>query len=70
MCQIFEFCQIRELQIQRVHHEPAVKWNRDDYNPKHRHSDVIEENQVVHDSEEQKSEESEKYENSVTPQPG
>lgn len=52
MCQILQFSQVRELQVERVHNEPAIKRDGDDDNPKHCHGDVVEENQIVDDGEE------------------
>lgn len=69
MCQVFQFGQVRELQVERVHNEPAINRDGNDDNPKHCHGDVVEENQIVDDGEEQEREESESGENSEAPQP-
>jgi hypothetical protein len=67
--QILELRQVRQFKIKRVHHEPSIDRDGNDYYPQHRHGDVVEENQIVDNGEEQKSEESESDENSVAPQP-
>lgn len=69
MCQILQLREVRELQVERVHNEPAVEGNRDYHDPQHRHGDVVEENQVVDDGEEEKCEESESDENPERPKP-
>lgn len=52
VCQVFQFGQVRELQVERVHNEPAINRDGNDDNPKHCHGDVVEENQIVDDGEE------------------
>lgn len=69
MCQILKLRQIRQLKIQRVYNKPAINRHRNENNPDHRHSDVVEENQIVDNGEEEECEESEADEHTEAPQP-
>lgn len=69
MRQVFELRQIGEFQEKWVDDEPTVDWEGDYHNPKHRHSDVVEENQIVDDGKEKECEESEAGEDAKAPKP-
>lgn len=69
MRQIFQLGQVWQLKIERVNDEPAVNRNRNQNNPKHRHGDVVEENQIVDDGEKEECKKSEAGEDSKAPQP-
>lgn len=70
MRQIFQLGQVGQLEIKRVNDEPAINRNRNKNNPKHRHGNVVEENQIVDDGEKEECKKSEAGEDSKAPQPG
>lgn len=69
MSQVLELCQIGEFEVERVNNEPSIKREWDNYDPQHCHCNVVEENQIVDDSEEQERKKSEANENTEAPQP-
>lgn len=69
MRQILQLRQIRKLQIQTVDQQPPVSSNSTEQDPGERHDDVVGEDHVVHDRPEEKSEETETYEDAESVQP-
>lgn len=67
MRQILKFGQIRQLQIQRVNHQPAIGANNQQQSPYDDHHPIVEENQIVENRKEEERQQADNGENGKRP---
>lgn len=70
MRKVLQFRQVRQFQVQGVHHEPSVEGQYDHDGPDQHHQNVIGEDQVVHDRKEEERKQTEHCEDRKGPEPG